>query len=60
MYLKQKIKYIIEQVRIPASKPKYPEYQTKIRISLNPNGLINLEDVSLLEDYMEDEKVPVI
>ena len=31
---------IITQIRIPASRPKYAEFQTKIRIKLNPNGLI--------------------
>lgn len=49
---------IIQQVRIPAVKPSHPEFHTKIRIKLNQNGLCNLEDVHLIEEYMEEVKVP--
>lgn len=49
---------ILQQVHVPASKPKHPEFSTKIRIKLNDNGLTNLEDAILLEDYIEEVKVP--
>ena len=45
-------------MRIPAVKPTHPEFHTKIKIKLNQNGLCNLEDVNLIEEFMEEVKVP--
>ncbi|CAD8054922.1 unnamed protein product [Paramecium sonneborni] len=50
---------ILYQIQIPHLVAKHKEHSTKIKILLNQNGLINLEEVVFQEEYMEDVKVPV-
>ncbi|CAD8139164.1 unnamed protein product [Paramecium pentaurelia] len=50
---------IIQQIQIPPLVAKHKEHSTKIKILLNQNGLLNLEEVVFLEEFMEDVKVPV-
>jgi heat shock protein 4 len=51
---------IIQQIRVPSVKHKHAEFHTKIRIRLDHNGLTHLEDVTLLEEFMEEVKVPIV
>ncbi|CAK94865.1 unnamed protein product (macronuclear) [Paramecium tetraurelia] len=50
---------IIQQVQVPPLVPKHKEHTTKIKVLLDQNGLLNLEEVVLIEEFMEDVKVPV-
>jgi hypothetical protein len=44
-------------VKIPATKPKEEDYGIKIRIKLTDNGLLQVTDCNLIEDYTVEEKV---
>ncbi|KAM3138385.1 hypothetical protein pb186bvf_009471 [Paramecium bursaria] len=50
---------ILQQIRIPPQKSVHPEHSTKIKIKLNHNGLLSLEEVVFIEEFMEEVKVPI-
>ncbi|CAD8077171.1 unnamed protein product [Paramecium sonneborni] len=50
---------ILKQIYVPPIIAKHKEHSTKVKILLNQNGLINLEEVLFQEEYMEEIKVPI-
>ncbi|CAD8045519.1 unnamed protein product [Paramecium sonneborni] len=50
---------ILQQIRVPSQNPKHPDHSTKIKILLNHNGLLQLEEIVLQEEFMEEVKVPI-
>ncbi|CAD8139686.1 unnamed protein product [Paramecium octaurelia] len=50
---------VLSQIRVPPQNPKHQEHSTKIKILLNHNGLLQLEEIVLQEEFMEEVKVPI-
>lgn len=44
---------------IAPCKPKETDFGVKIKIKLDKDGLVNLEEAQLVEDYTVEEKIPV-
>ncbi|KAL4435761.1 hypothetical protein ABPG74_015729 [Tetrahymena malaccensis] len=44
---------------IAPCKPKETEFGVKIKVKLDKDGLVNLEEAQLVEDYTVEEKIPV-
>lgn len=44
---------------ISPCKPKETEFGVKIKVKLDKDGLVNLEEAQLVEDYTVEEKIPV-
>ncbi|EGR34876.1 hypothetical protein IMG5_001050 [Ichthyophthirius multifiliis] len=44
---------------IQPCKPKEQTYSVKVRIKLDKNGLVSIDEVQLIEDYQVEEKIPI-
>lgn len=44
---------------ISPSKPKEKEFSTKLRVQLNHNGIVALDEATFQEDFTEEYQVPV-
>lgn len=44
---------------ISPCKPKEKEFSVKIKVKLDRDGLVHLEEAQLIEDYTVEEKIPV-
>ncbi len=51
---------ILGDYSIHPIKAKEKEFSTKLRVKLNHNGMIGLEEASLQEEYTEEYQVPVL
>jgi hypothetical protein len=49
----------LKTIIVPPTKPTEPEFSVKIKISLDHNNILHLEETELIEEYTVDEKVPI-
>jgi len=48
---------MLAQYDIPAQSPKEKEFSVKVRVKLDKNGIVGIEDITLTEDYFVEEQV---